>query len=125
MTINIPHFKQRLEEELKKLEEELSSVGRKNPDNPKDWEAKPADFDATDPDSNIVADSIEEFEENAAILKQLEIRYNEIKGALERIEKGTYGICEISGQPIEEERLEANPAARTCIAMKDREHELR
>ena len=113
------HFKTLLESELAKLEEELKSVGRKNPDNPKDWEAKPADFDGTDPDSNIVADSIEEYEENAAILKQLEIRYNQVRGALGRIQNNTYGICKISDEPIELERLEANPAAETCIKHKD------
>ncbi len=49
------------------------------------------------------------------ILEQLEKQMSEIDAALERIENGTYGICEISGQPIEKERLEANPSARTCI----------
>lgn len=38
----------------------------------------------------------------------------EIDEALERIEKGTYGICTVSGQPIPLERLEALPYAATC-----------
>ncbi len=67
-------------------------------------------------DSNEVADNIEEFEENTAVLKELEIRYNDIKDALDKIEKNKYGICEVSGEEIEEERLIANPAARTCKA---------
>ena len=37
---------------------------------------------------------------------------------------GTYGSCEISGEAIEVERLEANPAARTCKAHIEREAEL-
>lgn len=36
----------------------------------------------------------------------------EIEQALGRIQDGTYGICELSGQPIEAERLEAIPWAR-------------
>ncbi len=44
----------------------------------------------------------------------LENRWNEVRAALKKIEAGTYGICEISGEPIEEDRLEVNPAARTC-----------
>ena len=48
-------------------------------------------------------------------MKELEIRYNEVKEALKRIEEGTYGICRVSGEQIEPERLEANPAATTCI----------
>ena len=63
--------------------------------------------------------TIDEFEENTALVKRLEIRYNEVKNALARIESGTFGTCEISGEEIEHERLEANPAARTCIAHKE------
>jgi DnaK suppressor protein len=36
----------------------------------------------------------------------------EIADALRRIEQGTYGICEITGDPIEPERLEAIPWVR-------------
>ncbi len=109
------HFKNKLEEELKLLEKELSSIGRINPENPGDWQALPADMDTSHADENEVADTIEEFEENTGILKQLEIRYNEVKSALEKIPAGTYGICEVSGEPIERERLEANPAAKTSM----------
>ncbi len=40
----------------------------------------------------------------------------EIDDALRRIEEGTYGICEGSGEPIPRERLEAIPWARYCVA---------
>ena len=96
------------------VERELNEVGRKNPDNKADWEAEPADTGADSADENEVADKIEEYERNTAILKDLEIRYNDIKDALKKIEAGKYGFCEISGEPIEEDRLIANPAARTC-----------
>ncbi len=36
----------------------------------------------------------------------------EIDQALKRIEQGTYGICELTGQPIPEERLKALPSTR-------------
>lgn len=39
----------------------------------------------------------------------------EIDIALSRIENGTYGICEINGEPIPKARLEAIPWARYCI----------
>jgi RNA polymerase-binding protein DksA len=38
-----------------------------------------------------------------------------IDHALERMEEGTFGICETCGQPISEERLEAIPYATQCI----------
>ena len=39
----------------------------------------------------------------------------QIDAALERIENGTYGICEVCGRPIDAARLEARPWARLCI----------
>jgi DnaK suppressor protein len=40
----------------------------------------------------------------------------EIDDALNRIEDGTYGICEGNGEPILKERLRAIPWARYCVA---------
>lgn len=40
----------------------------------------------------------------------------EIEYALQRLEEGTYGICEGTNKPIEKERLEAIPWARYCVA---------
>ncbi len=107
-------YKGKIQTELEKVEEELKSVGRQNPKNPSDWEATPAVMDVDKADENEVADSIEEFEDHTAILKQLEIRFNELKDGLVRIEKGTFGSCSVCNSPIEEERLNANPAASTC-----------
>ena len=39
----------------------------------------------------------------------------EIDAALQRIQEGTYGICEGTGQPIPRARLEAQPWARYCV----------
>jgi RNA polymerase-binding transcription factor DksA len=114
--MNTEHFKERLEGELKIVETELRSVGTQNPKNPKDWEAKETAIDVTAMQVDELGDKMEEYVQNRAINDQLEIRYNAIKQALEKIDKGTYGVCEIGGEPIEEERLEADPAARTCKA---------
>lgn len=116
MTIDYEHFKQKLEAEKKQLEAELGKVGRINPDNPSEWEATPTlkDRDTSQADENTVADSIEEYEDNAAIVTTLEKRYNDIKSGLDKIKHGTYGICQICGKEIETDRLEANPSARTC-----------
>lgn len=39
----------------------------------------------------------------------------EIDYALNRIEEGTYGICEVDGEPIPKQRLEAIPWTRFCV----------
>jgi RNA polymerase-binding transcription factor DksA len=59
---------------------------------------------------------VEEYGNNTAILKQLETQLLDVSDALTRIEEGTYGVCEVCGEQIEEGRLNANPAARTCVA---------
>ncbi|OHB83727.1 MAG: hypothetical protein A2Z38_07505 [Planctomycetes bacterium RBG_19FT_COMBO_48_8] len=40
---------------------------------------------------------------------------SEIDDAFKRIENGTYGTCEIGGEPISKQRLNAIPWARCCI----------
>lgn len=112
----IKHFEEKLTAELSELKAELESVGRKNPDNPSDWQALPEKMDTLTADETEIADSLEAFEGNTAILKQLEIRYNEVKTALARVNAGTYGLCENGGEVVETDRLEANPAATTCKA---------
>jgi RNA polymerase-binding protein DksA len=39
----------------------------------------------------------------------------QIEHALERIDEGTYGLCERCGKPIGRERLLARPSATLCI----------
>jgi len=109
-------FKAMLETELQTVITELQTVGRVNPDNPNDWEAVEPQHPETQADENEVADNMDDYENNTAILKQLEIRFNEIKNALSSIEKGTYGVCTVGGEEIEDDRLQANPAATTCKA---------
>ncbi|MFO7736845.1 MAG: RNA polymerase-binding protein DksA [Desulfatiglandaceae bacterium] len=43
---------------------------------------------------------------------------SKIKDALERLEVGTYGICEQCGEDITEERLKARPVTTLCIECK-------
>jgi DnaK suppressor protein len=40
---------------------------------------------------------------------------HEIDAALQRLQEGTYGICEGTGEPIPRARLEAQPWARYCV----------
>ena len=116
-TIDTTQYKQRLEAELARLTEQLKGLGTQLHDG--DWVATPNQIDYETPEFDETADRIEEYQENVAILSELEPRYNQVKKALQRIQDGTYGICEISGDPIEAARLDADPAATTNIANKD------
>jgi len=50
-----------------------------------------------------------------ALLEQAREHLADIDAALRRIDEGHYGVCEICGEPIAQERLTARPIARTCI----------
>mgnify|MGYP001566047472 CR=1 FL=1 len=52
---------------------------------------------------------------NKALSDRLELRLREVNEALERMESGMYGICEVCQNSIYIERLKANPAAKTDI----------
>ena len=56
-----------------------------------------------------------EREKDLAILERLEVDLAEIEAALQRLDDGTYGVDEVTGDPIDPERLDALPAARTNI----------
>jgi len=111
------HFRKRLEEEKIRLEGQLSTLGRRNPAVPGDWEPVPPES-GTEADLADQADIVVNQEGAAAILADLEARYDTIVEALARIDKKTYGKCEVCGKAIEEARLEADPAATTCIEHK-------
>ncbi len=113
--MNIEMNTAKLEEEKKLLEDELGSIGRKNEDTD-EWEAVPVAQTAPEADENDLSDRTEDYEERSATLNTLATRLGDIENALGKIANGSYGTCELCGQPIEEDRLEANPSARTCKA---------
>lgn len=110
----LKYFTDKLNTERKLLEEELKTVGRRNPHNPSDWEPRYTETNTDSADNLEVADEIESYQNNISILNSLESKYNEVLKAIEKIHQNKYGICEVGGEMIEEDRLEANPAAKTC-----------
>ncbi len=117
MAINVEYFKKKLEEEKIRLEAELARVGKRNPAIKGDWEPTPAE-DETDirtSEQSELADKFEEFENRSAVEIHLEEKLNEVIAALEHIKKGVFGICEVCGEKIDENRLEANISAATCV----------
>lgn len=109
------NFKKKLEEEKGRLEAELSQIAKRNPENPEDWQPTPAEMPNQAHEKSELADNFEEFENRSAVEIHLEERLNEIIAALKRIEKGTYGICGVCEEKIDEKRLEANPSAAACV----------
>ncbi len=69
--------------------------------------------DEHDPEGSTIA-----FERSqvGALARQVEGRLAEIDAALVRVRAGLHGRCERCARQIPQERLEARPVARTCVA---------
>lgn len=104
-------LKQRLLDEKTRLENELARFAKPT--------GAKGDFDTqmeeigTDPDEN--ASEVESYVDNLALESTLESQLRDVNDALERMNNGTYGVCEETGKDIDPERLKAYPAARKAL----------
>ncbi|MEO5646317.1 MAG: hypothetical protein ABIO57_00915 [Candidatus Paceibacterota bacterium] len=110
--MNTQSFKEKLEIEKKSLEEELGQIAIFNTETNM-WDATPDQDMMGEIDDNDAADRFEDFEERSAMVTTLQARLGDINIALGKIEDNTFGTCEVCNNPIEADRLGANPAART------------
>ena len=69
--------------------------------------------EAEDPEGSSLA-----FEgaQTASMLKQTTAHASEMSAALQRVDAGTYGMCEECARPIATGRLEARPSSALCIS---------
>jgi DnaK suppressor protein len=111
----IGRLKERLENERKELEEELSRFAVKDPNLPGDWDTKFPQFEGSVAHPEESASEVEEYQMLLDVEHNLELQLKAVNEALARIEAGTYGRCVKCSKEIPLERLEANPAAATCI----------
>ena len=115
----VQKYQAQLEKERDQLIASLEKVAFRDDENPSDWVPRREDLNISDGEAVEeleLAEEIEKFENNTATVKELEGRLNEILSALNRIEAGTFGIDEVSGEEMGADRLNANPAARTSVA---------
>ena len=83
-------------------------------------------FQASMDDNSASADIVDQASsyteknvEMRAINRQIKL-ISKIDGALKKIQDGTYGFCEETGEPIGLKRLMARPVATLCIAAQEK-----
>ena len=102
---------ERLQEQLTEVEQRTArSVESETPSELSGYEDHPADL----------ASETFEREKDLALEENLQDMLNKVRTALEKIEAGTYGVCDVCGQGISKYRMEALPFATLCVDCQSR-----
>ena len=78
-------------------------------------EAAQRELSSSDQHPAELATETLERELDQSVVQAARAELAECEAALERLDAGTYGVCEECGKPISGERLEALPFARYCL----------
>jgi RNA polymerase-binding transcription factor DksA len=108
----LAELKDKLLAEKKRLEDALSKFATKT-DVPGEYETRIEEI-GTDMEDNVT--EVESYVDNLAVEANLEHELRDVLDALEKMDAGTYGICEKTGVEIALDRLRAYPAAKTAIS---------
>lgn len=115
-------FRTLLMREHERLVTELKGMAGPDPRVAGEWHTRFPKFEEVESGSHAAADEeadeVEEYEVRLASEGTLETRLLKVNRALEKIERGGYGVCARCRKPIPTARLAANPAAEF-----DMEHE--
>jgi DnaK suppressor protein len=79
--------------------------------------------DFTEHDSGDMSQSLFTREVDATVERQVERRLEHVERALQKIQEGTYGLSDDSGEPIPRGRLEAVPEAIRTVEEQQRGRE--
>ncbi len=79
--------------------------------------------DFTQHDSGDMSQSLFTREVDATVEQQVERRLENVERALQKIDEGTYGLSDDSGEPIPKGRLEAVPEAVRTVEEQERYRE--
>jgi len=112
VTVNFTILRSHLENERKRLMEQLEQL---------EADAQPAEERREgSPFGKREEEATESFEleKRLALEKQTRDQMAAVEHALSKFEKGTYGLCDLCGQPIDPARLEALPQATLCLSCK-------
>lgn len=101
------------------LEEELASLEKSNSEHQRLLDDSHQTKDFVGPDR---ASELESLEVDASVAASEINLAAKIQHALERIEGGSYGLCESCGLAIPEARLEAKPSVSLCVPCQE-QHE--
>jgi len=110
--LDVEKFKQILIEERDRLRAELKRIEDKAAGRDR-LHSEQAGQDFDEPGGDAATETVERAQ-SMAVGASLREQLDEVMAALEKIEKGTYGICDSCGKPITKKRLSVLPWATLC-----------
>ena len=112
MTNNLKQVRSRLEDEQKRLRQELAQLETSAQTPEVRREGSPFGKREEEATESL------ELEKRLALENRVGGALAEIEHALRKFDEGTYGLCDICGKPISPDRLEALPQASHCVDCK-------
>ncbi len=116
------YFKRRLLEERKRLENRIESYEEGGLREPMGYAI--SELSLYDNHPGDVGSELFEREKDFALREDAAELLSEVDGALERIKRGDYGNCEVCGDQIPLDRLEAVPYTSLCMGCKKESEEM-
>ena len=111
----IKEIESQLLKQKKQIMADLADLSRKDNHEADNMSTKFPEY-GDKPDEN--AQEISDYSTNIMTEKVMEKSLEDINKTLDRMAKGTYGICKYCGNPIAAKRLLARPTASSCINCK-------
>ena len=112
---DIDKIKQHLLTEKARMEKDLGIFNQDVPHETSDYDTSFQNM-GDEVDDNV--HEVEEYTVNKSLEIANESNLRDTKKALDRIEKGTYGICKYCDKEIEIQRLTARPTSSSCVSCK-------
>jgi len=109
---DLVELREALLKEKAELEKDLNRIAKPVDKEEGNYETSYEDIGANKDDN---ATEVDQYTQNLSIEDTLEKKLQDVLDALEKMEKGVYGICENCKKEIPLKRLKANPSARVCI----------
>lgn len=106
----------KLNEEEKRLEQDLADIGRRSGVG----RISEPDFPSFGDKEDENAAEVALYGDNLSLEETLERELRDVKNAIKRIADGAYGICKYCKQEIALQRLLARPESSSCVTCKEK-----
>ena len=118
---DLPAVREKLLAEEQRVAEEIESLDERAREEQSPGETAFGSGEQLADDASLAV----EREKDQALRRNLRALLLDVRAALNKLDRGTYGTCDSCGQPISPQRLQALPHTTLCIACKTKAEQRR